>query len=85
MRNYLYFVNVLSSVPLPGPTCEEAVDPCELLECTNGGVCETLGDSATCDCPIGYGGLCAITLYHYPNLPNLPTLEPTLQVLVCIK
>ena len=39
-----------------GDTCEDPVDPCELLDCTNGGTCEKLGDTATCDCPIGYGG-----------------------------
>ena len=40
----------------PGPTCEEAVVPCDLLDCANDGVCEKRGDSAFCECPIGYGG-----------------------------
>ena len=54
---YLLISNVLSTLISPGPTCEEAVDPCELLDCINGGECIKLGDTASCSCPMGYEGL----------------------------
>ena len=77
---YLLVSNVLSSLISPGPTCEEAVDPCELLDCMNGGECIKLGDTASCSCPMGYEGSfalysCDIANHSFVTSKHVPVID----------